>query len=63
MSADYRSKLEKVLADTSDDEYREDKLIAIAALALLDKLDAITSEMDSLSSEVHELAAVMRGEE
>ena len=58
---DYRRELEKVIA--SDDEIREDFVIAIAALAILEGLNQVESDLSaalsSLQTEVEALAEKM----
>lgn len=57
---DYARQLKKVIE--SDEECREDFVIALAALALLEKLDDIQSELSSLVSEAGDVKNAMRGD-
>ena len=47
---DYRKELERM--DKSHDDYKVDKVITTAALALLAKLDEIQSTLDDIESNV-----------
>ena len=57
---DYARQLKKVIE--SDEECREDFVIAVAALAIIEKLDDIRSDLSSLMTEVGNVENAMRGE-